>query len=89
MMANSDSSPSENLLQPTKEQNGQILSRSLGLEPNAQEFAPRHSKTTTKYIKHKMNTQRIPSLNTSSASGTNKKFFDMLQANPGLRIWIA
>jgi hypothetical protein len=35
MMANSDSSPSENLLQPTKEQNGQILSRSLGLEPNA------------------------------------------------------
>jgi len=32
--------PSENLLQPTKEQNGQILSRSLGLEPNAQEFAP-------------------------------------------------
>jgi hypothetical protein len=36
-----------------------------------------------------MNTQRIPSLNTSSATGTNKKFFDMLQANLGLRIWIA
>jgi len=31
-----------------------------------------------------MNTQRIPSLNTSSATGTNKKFFDMLQANLGL-----
>jgi hypothetical protein len=35
-----------------------------------------------------MNTQRIPSLNTSSATGSNKKFFDMLQAL-GLRIWIA
>ena len=41
---------SENSLQPTKEQNGQILSRSLGLEPNAQEFSRRHSKTTTKTI---------------------------------------
>jgi hypothetical protein len=36
-----------------------------------------------------MNTQRIPSPNTSSATGTNKKFFDVLQANLGLRIWIA
>jgi hypothetical protein len=44
-------SASENRLQPTKEQKGQIPSRSLGLEPNAQEFLRRHSKTTIKTIK--------------------------------------
>ena len=33
---------------------------------------------------HNMNTQRIPSLKNPSATGTNKKFFDMLQANLGL-----
>jgi hypothetical protein len=31
-----------------------------------------------------MNTQRILSLKNPSATGTNKKFFDMLQANLGL-----
>jgi hypothetical protein len=31
-----------------------------------------------------MNTQRIPSLDTLSATGSNRKFFDMLQANLGL-----